>query len=213
MTKPPSQPPSPPFPSPDTVDQIAAYCGFLGHQCIAQGTLLQVACAAQAIPGDPITHIFDNATGRLVDVDLRGSAEDLQQWISVHHPDAVPESAGTSADAPKRGRGRPKLGVVAKEITLLPRHWDWLAAQSGGASVTLRRLIDQARKDPRLRRKDAQNAVYRFATSMAGDQPGFEEAMRALFADDQGKFEDNIKAWPADVVRQTRLIAQGIWPG
>jgi hypothetical protein len=100
-----------------------------------------------------------------------------------------------------RGRGRPKLGVVAREITLLPRHWDWLNAQPGGASVALRKLVEEARHVNRGkdRRREAQESAYRFMSAMAGDEPGFEEASRALFAGNHETFKVAIRAWPADV--------------
>lgn len=108
-----------------------------------------------------------------------------------------------------RGRGRPKLGVVAREVTLLPRHWEWLNGQPGGASVVLRKLVDAARvagedKD-RVRR--AQEAVDRFMTAMAGNLPGYEEATRALYANDTVRFDAMIASWPADVRRHTQKLA------
>ena len=100
-----------------------------------------------------------------------------------------------------RGRGRPKLGVVAREVTLLPRHWEWLAAQPGSASVTLRRLVEDARKSggAKQRARAARDAAYAFMHALAGDFPGFEEAIRALYADDRTRFENQVTDWPADV--------------
>ena len=76
--------------------------------------------------------------------------------------------------------------MVAREVTLLPRHWEWLAQQSGGASVALRRLVDQARRgtEDKDRIRRAQEAAYRFMSAMAGNRPNFEDAIRALFAGD-----------------------------
>ena len=109
-----------------------------------------------------------------------------------------------------RGPGRPKLGVVAREVTLLPRHWDWLAQQPGGASVAFRRLVDAARRSgedgDRVRR--AQDAAYRFMSAMAGDRPHYEEAIRALFANDPARFEKLIAGWPADVRDHTLMLAE-----
>jgi hypothetical protein len=131
--------------------------------------------------------VFDDATGRLVDVDLRPEAP----------------AAGTD-DAPRRGR--PKLGVVAREVTLLPRHWEWLAAQPGGASVALRRLVDQARKSDggAAARRDA---AYRFMHAMAGDRPGFEEAVRALYAGDSSRLAAFTAAWPREIAAYARRLA------
>ena len=100
-----------------------------------------------------------------------------------------------------RGRGRPKLGVVAREVTLLPRHWDWLAAQPGGASVALRKLVDEARRasGDKDRSAQARDAAYHFMSAMAGNLPQFEEASRALFADDRRRFTGLIADWPADI--------------
>ena len=100
-----------------------------------------------------------------------------------------------------RGRGRPRLGVIAKEVTLLPRHWDWLNVQPGGASVALRKLVDEARKTSgdRDRVRAAQEAAYRFMSAIAGNLPGFEEATRALFAYDRRGFTHLVANWPEDV--------------
>jgi hypothetical protein len=107
----------------------------------------------------------------------------------------------TDAPAEPRGRGRPKLGVVAREVTLLPRHWDWLGAQPGGASVALRKLVEDARRanGDRDRQRAARDAAYHFMSTMAGDLPGFEEASRALFADDRRRFAELIADWPVDI--------------
>jgi hypothetical protein len=113
----------------------------------------------------------------------------------------------------KRGPGRPKLGVTAREVTLLPRHWDWLASQPGGASVALRKLVENALREAegpdRVRR--SREAAYRFMTAVAGDQPGYEEATRMLFAGDWVVFDAAIKAWPSDVRDYARRLAEGSW--
>jgi hypothetical protein len=137
--------------------------------------------------------IFDDATGREIDFDTRGTAEEVVGRLApsvIEEPELEP-----------RGRGRPRLGVVAREVTLLPRHWDWLAGQPGGASVTLRKLVDEARRTSgaRDRIRIAQEAAYRFMSAMAGNLPGFEEASRALFAYDRRRFAELIAAWPEDV--------------
>ena len=100
-----------------------------------------------------------------------------------------------------RGRGRPKLGVVAREITLLPRHWEWLGTQPGGASVALRKLVEEARRanGDVDRARAAKEAAYRFMSTMAGNLAGFEEASRALFADDRRRFVGLIAGWPDDI--------------
>ena len=119
-------------------------------------------------------------------------------------------------DGTPRGRGRPKLGVVAREVTLLPRHWDWLNSQSGGASVALRKLVEAARLagDDKDRTRHAQEAAYRFMTALAGNLPGYEEATRALYAADPARFDAINRA----VARSTcasmrRGLLRGLWLG
>ena len=113
----------------------------------------------------------------------------------------MPTPVVEEPEAEPRGRGRPKLGVVAREVTLLPRHWDWLNSQPGGASVALRKLVEEARRasGDRDRIRAAQESAYHFMSAMAGNLPGFEEAARALFAYDRRGFGDLIAAWPEDV--------------
>lgn len=184
-----------------TDDAQACCTAFQGTRLLAGGSLAEVAAAArQALDRDETTGvlIFDDATGRPVDVDLRGTAEEIRRRLQ---PPAEPPVA--------RGPGRPKLGVTAREITLLPRHWDWLAAQPGGASVTLRRLVEAARLagGSKERRRAAQDAAYCFTSAMAGNEAGFEEATRALFAGDGARFEALTQPWPADVRDHARRLA------
>lgn len=157
---------------------------FDGPRPIARGSDAAVAAALRkALAASPqaALRVFDLATGRPVDLDLRETE---------------------SAPAPRRGR--PRLGVAAREVTLLPRHWDWLASQPGGASAALRRLVDQARKtgaddDARRRRTEA---AYGFMVEMAGDAPDFEEASRALFAGDRVRLAALTTPWPTDIQAQ-----------
>jgi hypothetical protein len=138
--------------------------------------------------------VFDDATGRVVDLDLRGGPQEV--------------AARYAPQRPHRPRGRPKLGVTAREVTLLPRQWEWLAAQPGGASVALRKLVEAARRadDGGTERKARQEAAYRFMSSMAGDLPGYEAAIRALFAGDRAGFDAELSAWPADVAAHARRL-------
>jgi uncharacterized protein len=179
----------------------AAYIAFEGDRCIGSGDLRDVARSARQALGrqpDASILIFNGSTSALVDVDFRGSVDDVVARIPLAEPPAADED---TAVAFPRGPGRPKLGVVAREITLLPRHWDWLAQQKGGASVAIRKLVDEARRNnegsDRIRL--AQEAAYRFMSAMAGNRPHFEEAIRALFAGDAKRFEQLIAEWPADV--------------
>ncbi len=144
--------------------------------------------------------VFDDETGRVVDLDLRAITSDEIAPPQVQSG-APNESAVAPAPHENRSRGRPKLGVVGREITLLPRQWDWLATQPGGASVVIRRLVDQAKRasEGLQSRRSAQEAAYQFMNAIAGDLPGFEEALRALFADNSALFQDHIAAWPKDI--------------
>lgn len=117
------------------------------------------------------------------------------------------QASGNRRRRPRRGRGRPKLGVVAREVTLLPRHWEWLAAQPGGASVALRKLVEEARRSQSGRARQAQERAYHFMNAMAGDLPGFEEATRALFAGDREGFAERIAGWPTDVREHAAWLA------
>ena len=194
-------------------DPLTRSCtAFIGQRLLCSGPLPTVAVAVARRPGSTdAVLVFEDATGRVVDLDLRGS--DVEIVARLRPPPAAPDEAPRDA-APEdgqRGRGRPKLGVVPREVTLLPRQWDWLATQPGGASATLRRLVEEARKamPPRQRRRMAQEAAYRFMQAMAGDLPGYEEAMRALFADDQAGLAARIAGWPEDVRAYALRLAAG----
>ena len=166
-----------------------AFVAFAGGARIASGALADAALAAKRAmahgAAGPVL-VFDSQSGRVVDLDLRGDEADL---------------AARYAPPPANGvkRGRPKLGVIAREVTLLPRHWDWLARQPGGASVTLRRLVEAARKQDADSARERVEAAYRFMVAVAGDLPGFEEAARALFAGDERRLDEHTAAWPPDV--------------
>jgi len=193
------------------------HTAFAGHRMLAAGALADVALAVKralaAGGNDPIL-VFDDLSGKQVDLDLSG---DDAAVADRHRPraDAAPPASDAPAHAVDetrpRGRGRPKLGVVAREVTLLPRHWDWLAAQPGGTSVALRKLVEQARRDneSRDRRRQRQEAAYRYMSSMAGNLPGFEEATRALYAEDRERYARHVAGWPQDVRRYAMALA---WP-
>lgn len=203
----------------------ASFTAFHGHRRLASGPLADAALAlkraTEAAAAGPLL-IFDDATGRVVDVDLRGADEEVIARLAASTDPAAadaepsrapsasePAPADETAKAGTRRRGRPSLGVVAREVTLLPRHWEWLSAQPGGASVALRKLVDAARRASvdADRRRAAQTAAYRFISAMAGDLPGFEEASRALFADDRARFLGHARAWPPDVAEHALRLA------
>ena len=183
---------------------------FSGSDRIASGELRHVALKAKqafdAHPERPVL-VFDDADARVLALPLALPPADLLAWLSS--PQTLRDGdAEAEAERPRRP-GRPRLGVVPREVTLLPRHWDWLAAQPGGASVALRRLVDAARKVSAGddRRRAAQEAAYRFIHAMAGNQAGFDEAARTLFAGDFGGFEEKIQHWPDDVRDHAALLA------
>ncbi|MCK8115738.1 DUF2239 family protein [Anaerosoma tenue] len=177
---------------------------FAGTQMITSGGRKEIAegVAELQAHGDarPLL-VFDSVTGEQVDIDLREN----------------PASDDAAVDeAPVRGPGRPRLGVVSREVTLLPRHWEWLSAQPSGASAALRRLVDQARRQnesaDRIRR--SQEAAFRFMSAMAGNEPGFEEACRSLFAGDERGFRSHVEGWPDDVAGlATKLAADAFSAG
>lgn len=175
------------------------FTAFEGQRRLVSGTIAEVALAikgATRSAAGPIA-IFSDSTGRSIDLDLRGSDAEVLARLPSMSPEA---QEGVTSSEP-RGRGRPKLGVVAREVTLLPRHWEWLSAQPGGASVALRKLVEEARKasGDRDRHRAARDAAYHFMSAMAGNLANFEEASRALFADDRRRFTGLIAAWPADI--------------
>lgn len=170
---------------------------FQGHDRLLTAALPEVLALLKAREGEPSLPLltFDDRTGRLSDFDLRGSLEDVLERY---------------APAPtKIGPGRPRLGVVAREVTLLPRHWAWLEGQRGGASAALRRLIDEARKaDPDgERRREAMAATDRFLSVIAGDLPGYEEAGRALYAGNGEAFKAQLQDWPEDIRSHALYLA------
>ena len=178
------------------------FTAFIGPQRLAAGPLAEVALAvmqAARKPAAPPIIIFSDATGQPIDLDLRGTERDVIARLPQPVPD--PEAATDEPTETPRGRGRPKLGVVAREVTLLPRHWEWLGAQPGGASVALRKLVEEARRanGDLDRARAARDAAYRFMSVMAGNLAGFEEASRALFADDRRRFVGLVAGWPDDI--------------
>jgi hypothetical protein len=186
------------------------YVAFEGERRISSGDLGHVVrTAKQALDRDQDASIliFDGMTSAPVEIDFRGSIEDVLARLPK---DVLPATDDDVTATAPRGPGRPKLGVVAREVTLLPRHWDWLAQQKGGASVAIRKLVDDARRSgaDKDRVRLAQEATYRFMSAMAGNRPHYEDAIRALFAGDRSRFEKLIAGWPADVRNYTLALAE-----
>jgi len=178
------------------------YTAFLDGRRLATGPLREVAVAvllAQEAQPEGLPLVFSNASGHSADLDLRGGEEAVATRYTVAAPTPAP-----------KGRGRPKLGVVAREVTLLPEHWEWLAAQPGGASVALRKLVHEARRTggDRARTRQARDRAYHAMSTLAGDLAGFEEASRALFAGDHERLVAQMAAWPADVRAYVQQLAE-----
>ena len=189
---------------PETTE--AVFAAFIGDNRVAVGPLRDVAIKTKAaLEGGEEGEIlvFDH-DARPIEIDFRGQIADVEE-------SAARALIAAGADEPRRGRGRPKLGVIAREVTLLPRHWSWLATQPGGASVALRKLVEEASRDRQGldRRRRAKEATYRFLSAMAGDRPHFEEAARALFAGAKQKFIDLTQAWPRDIADHARALSKG----
>lgn len=200
-----------PVPPPD-------FIAFEGPRCLARGPLayvaLQVKAATEARPLARFM-VFKALSSEIIDFDHRGSADEVLARLALAHPHVDAPAAATDASTddsavPRSGPGRPKMGVVAREVTLLPRHWAWLASQPGGASVALRKLVEQARKYSHVhdQRRLSQEASYRFMSAMAGSLDGFEEAARALFVADRPRFEALIAPWPTDIQAHLQELAQ-----
>jgi hypothetical protein len=188
------------------MNELSKHCtAFEGARRIASGELYDVVLKTKRVidrSERAAVLIFDDATSELIEVDFRGTRDDVLKRLSVSTAPA------RVVETPK-GPGRPRLGVVAREVTLLPRHWEWLNSQPGGASVALRKLVEEARRvnGNKDRIRKAQEAAYRFMSAMAGNEPGFEEALRALFAGNQRRFEEMVELWPIDVRDHVKKLA------
>jgi hypothetical protein len=179
------------------------FIAFAGNQRIASGNIGEVASKVKKMLDkgkDSAILIFDSNSSEVIEIDFRGTVADVQKRLAKKPDVPVPQA--------NRGPGRPKLGVIGREVTLLPRHWEWLDEQPGGASVVLRRLVESAKRDNREndRARRAQEAAHRFMTTMAGNLPSFEEASRAFYAGDQDRFNAFIKLWPRDIREHVKKL-------
>lgn len=190
--------------------QTVACIAFDGKKRIAHGALPDVARAAKqaldAGASGPLL-VFDERDSRQLEIDFRGSVDDVLSRLAPHATSASP------AEPVTRGPGRPKLGVVPREVTLLPRHWTWLGQQPGGASAVLRRLVEQSIRHggAKERARQAMESVDRFMQVMAGDEPGYEEASRSFYRGDRERFGSLTARWPADVRVHLRQLAAAAW--
>ena len=189
------------------------FTGFCGHRLVATGDLIEVALELQALSergADGPLALIDDSTGRAVGISLHGTPQQLRKRLERLAAASATEEEEEEEPPRRQGRGRPKLGVVSREVSLLPRHWEWLATQQGGASVALRKLVEQARREgaARDRARAARDAAYGFMYEMAGNLPGFEEAIRALFAGDAAKLAEHLRTWPKDVRAHATRLAE-----
>ena len=185
---------------PDT--QPGSLIVFAAFERIAQGSTAEVLAQLRGRTDDTPYLVFDEQTGEQRDFDVHGRAGGV-----------VPAASADALEETPRGVGRPKLGVVAREVTLLPRQWDWLNRQPGGASVALRRLVQEASRvnADRDAVRASREATYRFMTAIAGALPGFEEATRALFAGERDRFEGLIESWPPDLRTHLQKLSAAGW--
>lgn len=178
------------------------FTAFLGPRLVAAGTLSEVAVTLRRIlqrmrNGIPL--VFDNDTGNQLDLDLRGTCAEVKARYTDKSDAVLPVP---DEEVPiTKGRGRPRLGVVAREVTLLPEHWEWLASQPGGASVALRKMVHEARQAnvERDQQRRIYERVYNVMVVLAGNLPGFEEASRALFAGELDRLAELATEWPTDI--------------
>jgi|SRR5690606_163992 len=183
---------------------------FDGVRRIASGAIIDVIHDIQRYvvhAPDAGVAVFDDATGERIELDW--CSPELQLVAQLTAPRlAATWTAKPAAETP-RGPGRPRLGVVAREVTLLPVHWSWLNSQPGGASATLRKLVDEAQKAQELREsvRRSQEAAYRFMVFAAAGLPGYDEALRAMHAGDPSQFDGSTSAWPDDVRLYARQLA------
>ncbi|SKB01722.1 hypothetical protein SAMN02745166_03444 [Prosthecobacter debontii] len=190
---------------------------FTNHRRLTSGPLDEVVRSAkahletQSNDGEMEILIFRDATGEQVDVDLRGALPQLLQHLPVLA--ALPDDEEVPENTAPTGPGRPKLGVTAREVTLLPRHWAWLNEQPGGASVTLRKLVEEAKRASHTRDqvRRAEEATYRFMAAMGGNLPHFEAASRALFAHQRPALEQALADWPVDIRDYTLQLAAKVF--
>jgi uncharacterized protein len=178
--------------------ESSTYSAFSGDTHVFSGELRPLLIhLKELLEADPqrALIIFEDESGRQVEFDFQGTVDDV---------------LAREAPPPRTGPGRPKLGVVSREISLLPRHWEWLERQPSGISAALRRLVEEAMKrDPgRQRAQQARAATGRVMTTLAGNRENFEEALRALYAGDGARFRQLVRSWPADIKKHLLRIGE-----
>jgi uncharacterized protein len=189
------------------MDFVNTYTAFDGQKQLCQGELSEVVLKIKKSIGkseNTSVLIFSDETGKTMDFNFQGSEKDVHKRLEMYVDEVKKEVMGP---------GRPKLGVVSREVSLLPRHWEWLANQTGGASATLRKLVEEAKKKTSNSQelKQAQERTYKFISVMAGDLAGYEEALRALYKKDKKLFLTQIQLWPADIKNHAVAMAQAVF--
>lgn len=171
------------------------YTAFRGDTRIITDSLFNVALALQK-QSEMNVLVFNDQTGQQIDLDLSGSEDDLKQrYTEVEYVKKV---------------GRPKLGVISREITLQQKHWNWLDQQSSSASAVIRKLIDKELNDPSSESNImlAKQAIDHFMLAMLGNMPNYEEATRALYQGNKSHFLALIHNYPKDLKVYLELKAQ-----
>ena len=191
------------------METLNTYTAFEDHKILSQGFLedvvLKVKKRLEKSPESQIV-IYSDATGKSMDFNFQGSEKEVLKRLEVY---TTPENTTEASSGP----GRPKLGVISREVSLLPKHWEWLATQSGGASNTLRKLVEENMKKTSgvLTVKTAQERTYKFMSVEAGDLENYEEALRALYRKDKERFTSEIKTWPRDVQKHILELAKPVF--
>jgi hypothetical protein len=211
------------------MEKANTYTAFEAGRIVARGPLPEVVLGVKRRIGradhSPIL-VFSDDTGNTMDFNFQGTEKDVLKRLEVYvgaggTDSGSPGTAGAAGkgqgnpEAESPGPGRPRLGVVSREVSLLPRQWEWLASQSGGASAVLRRLVDEARKKASdgMPVKRIQERAYKFMSVIGGDLPGYEEAIRALYKKDRKGFAARIAGWPADVAAHALELAGPAFEG
>lgn len=178
---------------------------FSGTDLIAEGPVreaLPILVRYRKVNPHAELTVLERQTSRLLEVDFEQPMEVIERMLAMQ--------VGEKPEPLKRGRGRPKLGVQSREVSLLPRHWDWLNRQPGGASAALRKLVEAAIKSPEAQLDEARASVDRFLLTMAGDLPNYEEVLRQFYRRQYGAMFEHMANWPDDIQRHARALVNEV---
>lgn len=183
------------------------YTAFNNNEILAQGSLETIALAVrQKVKEDKNASIliFSDLTGRQIDIDISGTEKQVLERLKIYSSNKTPQVSA--------GAGRPKLGVIPREISLLPHHWEWLINQDGGSSGIIRKLIDDKIKSTSPDKvKIAQERAYKFLSAIGGNLPNFDEATRYLYRKDKEKFQELTSSWPKGIVKHSMALLGGVF--